>query len=249
MSESIIFRTVSRQNRNTLIHYFFMPFILLLLIVSLNGCGDNELTQRKAFIDFLQQQILAQDTVRVPVLTADQQKAFGQYSKDYRVITEFHRKMDIALDSSLVPVFTSMNALTSVNALLEQRDELQSMALKSAKWQDELTLLRTQAEAQRLALKQPPDLGAVYNQAYGKVVSQPADVATQVFTLLPEVLKLIVVKADFIKSQGRKVTVSGNTLQFASQAQLNKYNAIQKQLVPLNAQLMALSRQMQHMVQ
>jgi len=44
------------------------------------------------------------------------------------------------------------------------------------------------------------------------------------------------------------VTISGNTLQFDKQATLNKYNAIQQQLVPLNAELIKLSTQMQKMV-
>lgn len=249
MPEIMMSERESRQYKNTLLHAFFIPCLLLLIIMSISGCGDNEQTQRKAFIDFLQTQVLANNEIRVPPLTEEQNKAFGHYVKDYAVIGDFHRKMAIELNSSLVPVFTSMNALTSVTALLEQRNDLQVMAEKSAQWKQDISAMRSQTEARRGALKQPPELTKVYDQAYNKVVSQPADVAEQLFTLLPHVLKLIVVKADFIKSQGKKVTIAGNTLQFATQTQLNKYNAIQKQLVPLNAQLMALSRQMQQLVQ
>ncbi|MEG3133400.1 DUF3053 domain-containing protein [Rouxiella sp. T17] len=249
MPEIMMSKPESRQYKNTLWPYFFIPCLLLLIIFTLSGCGDNEQTQRKAFIDFLQTRVLANGRLDLPQLSEQQNKAFGHYVKDYAVIAHFHQKMATELNSSLVPVFTSMNALTSVNALLEQRNDLQIMADKSAQWQKDINAMRSQAEAQRGTLKQPPDLAKVYDQAYNKAVSQPADVAEQLFTLLPQVLKLIVVKADFIKDQGKKVTVTGNTLQFASQAQLNKYNAIQKQLVPLNAQLMALSRQMQQLMQ
>lgn len=72
--------------------------------------------------------------------------------------------------------------------------------------------------------------------------------AEQAFTLLPKVLTLVVAKADFIKAQGKNVTISGNRLQFDKQATLDKYNDIQQQLVPLNADLIQLSGEMQKMV-
>lgn len=222
--------------------------LLLALFMVISGCGDKEPAQRKAFIDFIQTRLLATQTMSVPQLTDEQKASFGEYSKDYAVITDFHDQMDSELNTSLVPVFASMNAISSVNALLEQRDVLQHMATNSADWLNKLKGAETQANQRHSALKQPQDLKAVYDQAYDKVVTKPAALSEQVFTLLPQVLNQIVGKADFIKSQGKNITISGNTLQFATQAQLNKYNAIQKQLVPLNAQLMTLSRQMQQLV-
>lgn len=141
-----------------------------------------------------------------------------------------------------------MNALTSVNALLEQRNDLQKMAQSSQQWLEELKTIRNQADAQRVALGQPEAVKSPYDAAYSKVVSQPAAVAEKIYTLLPQVLDQIVIKADFIKSQGKNVTISGSTLQFSSQAQLDKYHAIQKRLLPLNAQLMTLSQQLQQQV-
>lgn len=156
--------------------------------------------------------------------------------------------MNTELDSSLVPVFAGMNGVNSVNALVEQRDDLKKMADSSQNWKEKIITLRTQADTQHAALKQPDDLKKVYDQAYEKTVVKPSEITEQVFELLPQVLNLIVAKADFIKSQGKDVTITGNRLQFSNQKQLDKYNAIQQQLVPLNAQLMQLSRQMQQMV-
>ena len=238
--------SANRVHSPHFLRYLIIP-LLLLSVISVIGCGDNEQAQRQAFIDFLQTKILSSETVEAPELTQAQRSKFGHYVNDYAVITDFHIKMDNELNSSLVPVFTSMNALTSVNALLVQRDDLQKMAQTSQQWLDEFKILHQQADARHDALKQPDALKKPYDQAYNKVVSQPAAVAEKIYTLLPEVLHQIVVKADFIKSQGNKVTISGSTLQFSSQAQLNQYNAIQKKLVPLNAQLMTLSQQMQKM--
>lgn len=227
---------------------FLMPFLLLLMIFAVSGCGDKEPAQRKAFIDFLQSRILDKPVLAVPQLTEAETKAFGEYTKDYAIITGFHHQMNIELDSSLVPVFAGMNGVNSVNSLLEQRDDLKKMADSSLRWKEKIVLLKTQADTQHSALKQPEDLKKIYDKAYDKTVVQPSAVTEQVFDLLPQVLNLIVEKADFIKSQGKNVTITGNRLQFANQKQLDKYNAIQQRLVPLNAQLMQLSRQMQQMV-
>ncbi|WP_112151300.1 DUF3053 domain-containing protein [Rahnella sp. GSA61A] len=227
---------------------FLLPFMMLLMIIVLSGCGDKEPAQRKAFIDFLQSRILDKPVLAVPQLTEAQKKEFGDYTKDYAIITGFHHQMNIELDSSLVPVFAGMNGVNSVSNLLEQRDDLKKMADSSERWKEKIVLLKTQADTQHAALKQPEDLKKVYDQVYEKTIVKPSAITEQVFDLLPQVLNLIVAKADFIKSQGKNVTITGNRLQFANQKQLDKYNAIQQQLVPLNAQLMQLSRQMQQMV-
>ncbi|WP_421670947.1 DUF3053 domain-containing protein [Rahnella sp. EDr1-12] len=227
---------------------FLMPFMLLMMIFAVSGCGDKEPAQRKAFMDFLQSRILDKQVLAVPQLTEEQKKQFGEYSKDYAIITGFHHQMNTELNSSLVPVFAGMNSVNSVNALVEQRDDLKKMADSSLNWKEKIITLRTQADTQRSALKQPDDLKKLYDQAYDKTVVKPSEITEQVFDLLPKVLNLIVEKADFIKSQGKNVTITGNRLQFSTQKQLDKYNAIQQQLVPLNAQLMEYSRQMQQMV-
>ncbi|WP_413534345.1 DUF3053 domain-containing protein [Rahnella inusitata] len=227
---------------------FLMPLMLLMMIFAVSGCGDKEPAQRKAFIDFLQSRILDKQVLAVPQLSEAEKKQFGDYSKDYAIITGFHHQMNTELDSSLVPVFAGMNGVNSVNALVEQRDDLKKMADSSQNWKEKIITLRTQADTQHAALKQPDDLKKVYDQAYEKTVVKPSEITEQVFELLPQVLNLIVAKADFIKSQGKDVTITGNRLQFSNQKQLDKYNAIQQQLVPLNAQLMQLSRQMQQMV-
>ncbi|WP_238483361.1 MULTISPECIES: DUF3053 domain-containing protein [Rahnella] len=227
---------------------FLLPFMLLLMMFALSGCGDKEPAQRKAFIDFLQSRILDKPALAVPQLTEAQKKQFGDYTQDYAIITGFHHQMNIELDSSLVPVFAGMNGVNSVSNLLEQRDDLKKMADSSEKWKEKIVLLKTQADTRHAALKQPDDLKKIYDQAYEKTIVKPTQITEQVFDLLPQVLNLIVAKADFIKNQGKNVTITGNRLQFANQKQLDKYNAIQQQLVPLNAQLMQLSRQMQQMV-
>lgn len=235
-------------NNNTyFMRYLMLPLMLATLIMA--SCGDKEPAQRKAFIDFLQTRILAKQTVSVPQLTKEERDQFGPYSDDYLLITDFHQQMSNEMNASLGPVFAGLNETITVGKLLEKRDDLQKMVESSANWREKLVVLRKQADTRHSALKQPADLKVVYDQAYEKVVVQPSEVAEQAFTLLPKVLTLVIAKADFIKSQGKNVTITGNKLQFDKQATLDKYNAIQQQLLPLNAELIKLSEQMQKMVQ
>ena len=56
--------------RTTPLHrVFLLPFMLLLMMFALSGCGDKEPAQRKAFIDFLQTRILDKPVLAVPQLT------------------------------------------------------------------------------------------------------------------------------------------------------------------------------------
>ncbi|MGV8926478.1 MAG: DUF3053 domain-containing protein [Ewingella sp.] len=236
------------NNHIRFIRYLMLPLMLATLILAVSGCGDKEPAQRKAFIDFLQTRILAKQTVAVPKLTEKEREQFGPYSDDYTLITDFYQQMNSEMNASLVPVFSGLNATTTVSTLLEKRDDLQKMIESSTKWREKLVILRKQVDTRHAALKQPDDLKVVYDQVYTKVIVQPSEVAEQAFTLVPKVLTLVVAKADFIKAQGKSVTVSGNIIQFEKQSTLDKYNAIQQQLLPLNAELIKLSGQMQSMV-
>ncbi len=233
---------------STLTRFVLMPFMLLAMLIALNGCGDKEPQQRKAFIDFLQTRVIAKPQMAVPQLTEADKKAFGPYADHYAVITDFHKAMNEEMNGSLAPAFISLSDVGSVDKLLAKRDQLQKMSDDSTAWQQKLVQLRADTDKKHAALKQPDDLKAVYDRAYDKVIVQPDILAEQVFTLLPKVLTLVVAKADFIKSQGNNVKIIGNTVQFSDQQTLDKFNEIQKQLQPLIVELTQVSSKMQQLV-
>src|SRR5215469_6459699 len=65
----------------------------LLVVFLLTGC-DNEPAQRKAFIEFLRTRIIDKPGLHVPHLTPDEAKSFGDYAKQYAIITDFNDGLD-----------------------------------------------------------------------------------------------------------------------------------------------------------
>jgi hypothetical protein len=68
--------------------------LVALALVGLTGCEDKEAQRRKAFIEFLQTRILDQPGTRAPQLTDAQIERFGDYTKQYVIISDFHKTMD-----------------------------------------------------------------------------------------------------------------------------------------------------------
>src|SRR5271167_2846482 len=71
------------------------------LAFSLAGCGDDEPTQRAAFIAFLNERIVNKPGVHLPVPTDDEVKSFGPYAAQFNVIADFNHKMDAVSAGSI----------------------------------------------------------------------------------------------------------------------------------------------------
>ena len=67
--------------------------VFALLGLVLAGCND-EPAERKAFITFLQTRIIDKPGLHVPHLTPEEEKSFGDYAKQYAVITDFNDGLD-----------------------------------------------------------------------------------------------------------------------------------------------------------
>ena len=228
--------------------YLLYPLIMLAMLLTLSGCGDNEPEQRKAFIDFLQTRVLAKTELAVPALTDKEKASFGPYLHDYQVLAGYHQQMNQIFNASLGPVFTHLSSIGSVSSLMAKRDEMTKMTADSEAWKPALTKVRADTDSKHAALTQPDDLKAVYDQAYSKLIVQPDAVAQQIATLVPQVLSLVVEQVDLLKAQGDTVQITGNQVQFRDPKALEQYNAIQQQLQPLATELMKTAVKLQHMM-
>lgn len=214
------------------------PFMALLMIVSLSGCFDKEGDQRKAFIDFLQHTVMRSGE-RLPTLTADQKKQFGPFVSDYAILYGFAHQMDQAIDNGIRPVVDSVNHISAPQDYMTQRDMLRQANGALGVLSQQVQNAKAQADNARNELRQPDDLKAVFDNAWQKVVADPAAAFEPVIPAAQTLTQQLVLVGDFIQQQGDKVGFANGGIQFPTSQQASQYNSL---IGPLASQHQAFSQ-------
>jgi hypothetical protein len=188
---------------------------LILFAVGLVACGDSEPDQRKAFIAFLQQ-MNNRTGVHVLKPAADDEKAFGDYTKHYAVILNFNTDMG-AISQQHNQQMAKIGgqgsaAARSIEQMAAHREDVVAVGELLVKMQADIEKRLTQANAERSALKQPDDLKAVYDITYARVVTAPAQAIQTSNRVLSEGTKLSLQLADYINAHRGKLTVKGSQI-------------------------------------
>lgn len=211
----------------------FRPFLVLVaaLPLLLAACGDKEPEQRAAFTQFLQTRIVDKPGVRVPALTDDEKKSIGEYASHYAVITDFNTDME----ASVKPLTGIMQkgALRSLGDIVARRDDLRTVQTTLNDMAEALKAQQAKADAAHAQLKQADDLKAVYDKAYEKTVSLPADTFRDVLPQLNATFDSALKIADYVEAHKSQIEISGAIVKVsdpAVQAELNQL------LQDLNAQ-------------
>ena len=196
----------------------------VLIAVALLGCGVNEPTQRKAFIEFLQNRIVAKPGIHVPKLSAEESSAFGDYAKHYAVIAEFNTGLDQQVSKPLQQAVEA-GAPRSLEEAVGRRQDIATvlggMAAINAALDRQLAI----ADAAHAALKQPEDLKPVYDAAYDRDVTQPAKAFAEIFPDAAGAMKDFLEFADFVEQHHGAIRIQGSQIQLsdaALQPQLKK---------------------------
>ncbi len=203
----------------------FRLFLVLVaaLPLMLAACGDKEPEQRAAFTQFLQTRIVDKPGVRVPKLTEEEKKSFGDYAAHYAIITDFNAGMD----ASVKPLsgILQKGQVRSVNDIVTRREDLKSVRAGLNDMNAALKEHRAKADAAHAQLKQPEDLKAVYDKAYEKTITLPADTFGDVLPQINATYDVTLKIADYVEANKSKIEISGNSVTVtdpAVQAELNK---------------------------
>lgn len=184
---------------------------IVLLTAFVAGCND-EPTQRKAFIDFLQTRIVDKPGLHVPHLTQEQAASFGDYAKQYAIITDFNDSLDKSVAQPMTEAI-NRGAIRSLDDVVTRHADFIAARDGIAKLHDAIDKQLASADTAHAALKQPDDLKAVYDKAYERDVTIPAKAFDDIFPDLSEALTAIVDLGDFIDKHKDKVSIVGNQLQ------------------------------------
>jgi hypothetical protein len=195
------------------------PFALVaivLLTAFVTGCND-EPAQRKAFITFLQTRIIDKPGLHVPHLTQEEAASFGDYAKQYAIITDFNDGLDKSIAQPMAEAI-NRGAIRSIDDVVTRHADFIAARDGINKLHDAIDRQLAAADTAHAALKQPDDLKAVYDKAYERDVTIPAKAFEDIFPDLSEALTAIVDLGDFIERHKDKVTIVGNQLQTSDPA-------------------------------
>lgn len=200
-----------------------LTLLIAALPLVLAACGNKEPEQRAAFTQFLQTRIVDKPGVRVPQLSAAEKESFGDYAAQYAVITDFNTGMS----SSVKPLGDVMQkgAMRSLSDIVARRDEVKAAREMLAGMRGALDTEQAKADAAHAQLKQADDLKVVYDKAFEKTVTVPANTFKAVFPQVDAAFASGLQVADFVEKNKGQIAVSGSVVKVQSpavQAELNK---------------------------
>jgi len=175
--------------------------------LGLAACGGDEPAQRKAFIEFLQTRIIDKPGLHIPIMSEQDVANLGPYADHYRIMNGFHHRLDATLSADFTRAM-QIGSPRSIKDLVQHRALLpiitQGMEMKT-----EIDKALADADAAHAALKQPPDLKAVYDKAYEHMVTKPANVFRELIPIMVSGLPVIEKVAAFLDEHRNAIEYRG----------------------------------------
>ena len=220
----------------------FALAVMMLVAGFVTGCND-EPTQRKAFIDFLQTRIIDKPGLHVPHPTPDEAKSFGDYAKQYAIITDFNDGLD---QSVARPMAEAINhgAIHAIDDVITRHADFVAARDGMTQLRAALDKQLAAADTAHAALKQPDDLKLVFDKAYERDVTIPAKAFADIFPDLSQALTAIVDLGDFLGQHKDKVSINGTVLQTSDPALQPQLQALLDALIAKNE---AIGKAQQHL--
>jgi len=186
-----------------------MAVFVAVAVLGLAACGDNEPQQRQAFIKFLQTRIIDKKGLHIPIMSDENVKNFGPYADQYRIMNGFHHQVDAGLSQDFSRAMAASQP-RSLEELVARRDMLPKLKDMMARMASDLDKAKAEAEADaaHAALKQPPDLKAVYDTAYDRMVTQSAATIRELATMMHEQLPVLEELANYVADHRAVISYS-----------------------------------------
>lgn len=200
-----------------------MTFVSFVLAFTLAGCGGGEAEQAKSFQEFLQTRILDKKGIHMPRPTDEQRASFGRFAADYDIIVKFNDAMTDAMGNKLPDIMRRGN-ITSISQLVERKADVAAAkdALTGVSRAMESAL--ADANAAHAKLNQPETLKGVYDQAYARLVTTPAETVPGVWKALDNALGLSLDMANFLDANRAKFEFNGPMAQTGDRKLLEEFN-------------------------
>jgi hypothetical protein len=213
-------------------HMRILCLALLVLCVSFaSACRKQEMEQRRAFIEFLETDVLAATEMHGVQMSEAMRKKVGTYGRHFDVIATYARELS-DINARLAGEKTRIAALGPVpmDRLGSERVRIEQIVAACSRSVQHIEAVKAKADAARAALKQPEDVQAAFNRAYAKEVSEYA-AASQILCAVQrdfyaEALRMGV----FLEKHKEKIQFKNKSVTIDELALLHEYNVMQKAL-------------------
>lgn len=187
----------------------------------LSACSPSEVDQRKAFIAFLQTDVLPKQGARMPQPNAEKLKPFGDYAGHYAVITRFHERMNNSVANPMQEAMAK-GMPRSIEEVVTRKADIAAVRAGFVKMKEALDQAAAAADAERAALKQPDDLASVYGATYDKLVTQPVATFREIFPPTDEAFGAVLAMAELIEANRPAIKLSGSQIEISNAALRSK---------------------------
>lgn len=187
---------------------FAMTLATLAFAVALTACGGGEADQAKAFQEFLQTRILDKKGIRMPRPSEEDRAKFGRFAADYDVIVKFNDTMTDAMGTKLPDIMRRGN-ITSISQLVERRTDIAAAREALTTVSGAMQTALADAQAAQAKMTQPEAVKAVYDQAFARLVTEPAAVTGAIWPVLDTALGKSVAFAEFLAANKAKFEFNG----------------------------------------
>ncbi|MGH6682849.1 MAG: DUF3053 family protein [Pseudolabrys sp.] len=181
---------------------------IVIVALSTAGCFDREADQRRAFIAFLQTRIIDKPGLHIPILSEKEKTDIGSYADQYYIMSGFHHGLNDALNKDLARAI-QLGSPRSIEDLVNHRDILPVVRDGMVRMKTALEKVEADADAAHKALQQPPDLKAVYDIAYERMVTRPASVFRELLPIIQSSLPATEELAAFLDEHRNTIEYRG----------------------------------------
>ncbi|MFJ5439955.1 DUF3053 domain-containing protein [Pectobacterium brasiliense] len=204
---------------------WLLPVLVILAALQLAACGDSEADQRKAFVAFLQS-VQSQQDGKLPTLTEEQKKNFGNFTNDYAILTTFSQQFNQAVSGSLTPMLGQISRIRVPKDYLTQRDDLRQSIGAMNLLSQHVQTAKVQADNAHRLLKQPEEVQIPYERLYARTVIQPTNALLPAIPNAIAFAQSLIQIGDFLQAQGDQAVFNGASVQFRTPQQVAQYNSM-----------------------
>ncbi|WP_416041671.1 DUF3053 family protein [Edwardsiella ictaluri] len=147
------------------------------------------------------------------------------------------------MEGSMTPLFNTLQQIRTPQEYLTQRDRLQRELGALNMLGQQIQSAKALADSTYATLKQPEEVKAVFDKAFTKIVTGPSNAVMPMIPQAEAVAKTLVQVGDFLQNLGPQVHFDNQGVQLQTQAQVDQYNQLMRDLSVKYQALMAAQQQ------